>query len=355
MTAFSTTYSSRDVALIHSGRTADLDECSYAGPSIGLDREGKSCGRDWPGSIQVEHSGLNGTRHEMFCGQLFEKIIVVPRMRSVGFVLSNISFDIEVWNTHANEAKPFSGVSIAGSGGLLVSGGITAGNVFGPMQSTIYTGVLGADGDATVANVATFVFSGESGTDLTVLGTRLTVFSVEIDWSDGFEESIEYKTAILASPFSANEQRIQMRRFPRYSASFRAITTNARETAHLDSVVSSWQNRVFCVPWWMDASMLTADAAAGASTISVDTTNRTGFEDGGLVMLFKDQFTWEAVTAQTVTSGAISLTTNLMKTWAAGTVVIPMKRCRMAEAFPVQRETCEIATVKASFSCEVVG
>jgi hypothetical protein len=46
----------------------------------------------------VNSASHTGARHELFGGQLFEKVIVNPRVKALKFVLSQTQFNIEVWN-----------------------------------------------------------------------------------------------------------------------------------------------------------------------------------------------------------------------------------------------------------------
>lgn len=333
--------------------SADLDQhsASFGGgllgtaPALGLVSSS--------GPVALVSHGLDGIGAPMFGGELFEKIIVVPREKSVGFVLSTLIFSIEVWNTHLRESKTLTSISIGGVGGLQITDGISAPGVFGPGRGATYTATLGTDGDATIANVAEFVFAGESGTETVVTGSRLTVFSPEMDWSEPFEESIAYWTNIIPA-FSGHEQRIRLRTLPRFGASFRVLTATNRDTAALDALISGWQARVYGIPWWMDASPLVANAAPGALTLQVDTTNRASFEAGGLVMLWRDQHTWEALQVFAKSDSTVTLVSETVKSWSAGDLVVPLKRGRMSETIPIARETSGVASMRASFACEVV-
>ena len=305
------------------------------------------------GVVALVSQGLAGSEAPMFGGELFEKIIVVPRKKSVGFVLSTQIFAIEVWNTHLRESKTLASIVIGGVGGLQITGGISAPGVFGPGRGATYTATLGTDGDATIANIAEFIFDGESGTETVVTGSRLTVFSPEIDWSEPFEETIAYMTNIIPA-YSGHEQRIQLRTIPRFGASFRVLTATNRDTAALDALISGWQARVYGVPWWMDASPLVADAAPGTLTLQVDTTNRASFEAGGLVMLWRDQHTWEALQVFTKSDSQVTLVSETVQSWSAGDLVVPLKRGRLSDTVTIARETSGVASMRATFACEVV-
>lgn len=333
--------------------SADLGQHtpSFGGGALGSSFDGGAVSGS--GVVSLVTAELTGEPVTMFGGELFEKVIIVPREKNVGFVLSTVVFSIEVWNTYLREAKALASISIGGVGGLQITGGISAPGIFGPGRGATYTATLGTDGDATIANIVEFVFAGESGTETIVTGSRLTVFSPEIDWSEGFEETIAYLTDIIPA-YSGHEQRIQLRTLPRFGASFRVLTATKRDTAWLDALISGWQARVYGVPWWMDASPLVANAAPGTLTLQVDTTNRASFEAGGLVMLWRDQHTWEALQVLAKSDSTVTLVSETVKSWSAGDLVVPIKRGRMSEMVPIARETSGVASMRATFACEVV-
>ncbi len=307
-----------------------------------------------PGPVALVSDALGGLEAPMFgWSELFGKVLVIPRSKDVGFLLSSVVWDVEVWNTHRREARALTALTLAGSGGLQVTGGLGDTATFGPGQSSIYLATLAGQGDPTIQATATWDFTGETGADMTVTGTRLTLFSPEIDWSEGFNESIEFKTSILTGTSGA-EQRVQLRTKPRYGAAFRVVTLDARDSAALDALLFGWQGRVFGVPWWMDASLLLAQANPGDTTLQVDTTGRASFEAGGLLMIWKDQHTWEALGVQSVSSGSVNLSSQVVGTWAAGTMVVPLKRGRMADVVDVDGPTNWASVFQVSFDCEAV-
>jgi len=334
--------------------SADLDQhsASFGGGLLGTTPAHGSVSS--PGPVALVSEALGGIEAPMFgWSELFGKVLVIPRSKDVGFLLSSVVWDVEVWNTDMLASKALTNITISGAGGLQVSGGLGSAANFGPGQSSIYTASLSTDGDSTIANLATWEFTGETGADMTVTGTRITVFSPEIDWSDGFTETIEFLTSVLASTSGA-EQRIQLRTKPRYGAAFRVLTLEAQDSAALDALLFGWQGRVFGVPWWMDASVLTAQANPGDTTLQVDTTARASYQAGGLVMLWRDQHTWEAMGVLAVSSGSVSLSSQVVGTWPAGALVVPLKRGRMSDMVDVDGPTNWASVFQVSFECEVV-
>src|SRR5260370_6662187 len=50
------------------------------------------------GAVSTYHSGVLGVRSEMFGGQLFEKVLVMPRVKTLGYVITATQFPVQDWN-----------------------------------------------------------------------------------------------------------------------------------------------------------------------------------------------------------------------------------------------------------------
>lgn len=354
MATFAAVKSANEKGLQHSGRSSDLDS-QTAAPALDCAKDPAfyTAAPSGSGVVSVASWAVDATKHGMFDAALFERIIVSPRSKALGFVLSTVTFPVEVWNTFQASAKTLNTISISGGGGVTVSGGLGSAATFGPGQASTYTVSVAQVGPASLANIVTFNFAGGiTGADLALSGSRITVFSAEIDWSDGFDETAAWKTQIM-SAYSDMEQRVQLRSVPRYGAEFRVLTTTPLETTGLTAMVYAWQARMFGVPWWPDASPLVVGVTPGANTLQVDTTLRPSFEAGGLVMLWTDIFTWEALTILSVTGSSVALQSPVQGTWAAGVQVVPLRRGRLRNRVPIDRPSSLTALLKVSFDCEV--
>ena len=288
-----------------------------------------------------------------FDGQLFEKIIVTPRSRSLGFVLSDNTFTVEVWNSFRNVAQVMTDIMITGSGDLAIDNEHTLPLTYWPYESFSYLANVPQDGAAQITNVATFVFDGIDGTDLTLLGSRLAVFSGQIDWSNGFTERLSYKT-IVQQGWSGQEQRIQLRTIPRPGALYHVVTLTPRMSAGVDAMVIGRKSRVYGIPMWQDAMPLASAVSEGASAIAFATTNLT-FVAGGLLLLWRDQYTYEAVTIDAIFDDHVTLTTATTDAWPQiGTVAIPMTRGRLLSAVKFSRPAEFASDLELEFSGETV-
>lgn len=297
---------------------------------------------------------FGGTAQQSGGQELFEKIIVTPRVKGLGFVLATVTFNTNVWNTHRSLISTLTAINVKDSGNVKYQNPWGLPLRFGPGQARDFATVIPADGDATINAVTTFVFPGESGADQTLTGSRIQPFPFDPDWSDSVRESTEYLTHVMTM-YNRSEQRYALRKTPRTRFKYKALTTSMRETAALDALLWSWQARMFGVPAWMDAQPLLSDAAAGVNVIAVSTQYRR-FAVGGLCMLWRDWATNEALTVQSVASGSVTLTAPINNTWKAdgATFVVPMLSGRLIDSLDVKRLSGELAEADLEFLCEVV-
>jgi hypothetical protein len=300
--------------------------------------------------VSVSHRNISGQRIELFGGQLFEKIIVIPRVKALGFVLSATQFAVEVWNTFRDKDQTLSSITITGTGGLTLSDPYGEPLLYAALDSRIYQATVPSAGAAQINQDVAFTFvSGFPGADMQVTGSRITFFSVAPDWNEGMEESLEYLTDVLRA-YSDFEQRRGLRQLPRRAMRYRALTLNARDAAGLESLIWGWQNQPYGVPWWPDAQPLLSDVAIGSFTIPVDTADRM-FAAGGLVAIWVDEYTFEALSVVSVAAHAVTVSSPTQFAWKAGpgTRVIPVFLCRLPGAVDVSRHSSEIDQVDVNF------
>jgi hypothetical protein len=286
--------------------------------------------------------------------ELFEKVIVTPREKKLGFVLSTNLFTVDVWSTFRETLRTMVSIDISGSGGTEIDNPFGTPLVFGAMQSRQFQAVVPQDGDAQILNTVVFVFPGVDGTDLVITGTRITVFGPDPDWTEPIRERTEYLTEILAA-YNETEQRIQLRSKPRTVLTFRVLTLERKDTATLDALLWGWQSRVFGVPFWPDAQRLLADVNIGDTVIQVDTSYRK-FEAGGLMVLWRDMHTHEALSIQNVGPTSLQLAAPTTKAWPADgrTYVIPVLSGRLPDQVQVRRLNNSTAEAEPTFVIEVV-
>jgi hypothetical protein len=301
-------------------------------------------------AISTAHRAINGNRRELFGGELFERIIVQPRQLSLGFVLSATQFAVEVWNTFRDSDQTLLAIDITGVGGLTLTDPFGEPLIFAALDSFIYQALVPASGPAQIDQTVEFTFeSAIPGADLHVTGSRITLWSVAPEWGEGMEETFEFLTDVIVK-YSDVEQRRGLRQIPRRGISFRSLALNARDAAGMESLIWGWQNQPYGVPFWPDANPLTSDIGVGSFTIPVDTSDRL-FAAGGLVAIWKDEYTFEALSIDSVASDHIVTTSPTQFAWTAGpgTRVVPVFLCRIPASQNLSRFSSEIDQVDIQF------
>jgi hypothetical protein len=302
--------------------------------------------------VSVVHRAIGGAIEELFAGRLFERIIVTPRTKALGFVLSSTQFPIEVWNTFRNVLQVLTSIVINGSGGVTLSDPFGEPLIYGPLDSFIYQATMPASGPAQINQDIVFVFlSGIGGTDTLITGSRITMFSVQPDWSEGLVEKISFLTDVLRS-YSDNEQRRAVRQFARRGMRYRATALTARNAAGMESLIWGWQHQPFGVPWWPDQTPLTSTIGAGSFVIPCVTTDRL-FAPGGIAVILVDEFNFEALTVDEVFADHITVTSPTQFNWTANpaTLVMPVFLARLPDSVKVDR----LFSGADSVDCEFAG
>lgn len=305
-------------------------------------------------SVSVASQDFDGVFQPGFGGDLFEKIIILPRVKAIGFVLSSTQFPVEVWNTFHDSAKSLESITVTGSGGITIANPFTLPKSIGAKGSIIFQAVIPGAGDVNIALDVVFAFAGISGTDMEVTGSRILVFSVEPDWENGVEESIEYLTNVLTA-YNDSEQRRALRTQPRRGLKFTAQALDARSAAGMEALVWGWQHLPYGVPFWQDAQPLRTAISPGAVVLDVDTTLRL-FAPGGILVLFKDEFTFEALTIADMDDGSITLSAPTQFAWdaGAGTKVVPVFLGRLANSIELQRLWSQADSLDVEFTGEAL-
>jgi hypothetical protein len=289
-------------------------------------------------AVSIVHHDHTGFHQELFGGELFERVIVIPRVKALGYVLSATQFAIEVWNAFRNVDHTLAAIVITGAGGVVVADPHGEPLVYGALDSYIYQATMPTSGPTQIDQDIVFQFEvGVLGTDVVVTGSRIVVFSVRPEWGGGVQETISFLTDVFKA-YSDNEQRRGLRQFARRGLKYRALALTARDAAGMESLVWGWQNQPYGVPWWPDASAMTSDTPAGSFSIACVTTDRL-FAVGGIAVIWTDEFTFEALTITDVTDDSIAVSSPTQFSWKAGlaTLVLPALLCRLGNHVEVDR------------------
>jgi hypothetical protein len=284
---------------------------------------------------------------------IFERILLNPQVVDAGAVLTTKTIALDIWNTYRNLMQVLTAVTMTGPGSATVTTPPLP-LAFVPLGLLVQDVVLPTQGDPIIAEFVDFVFPGQLGTILTLTGTRLAIFAIPANWDDaGIDEKPQQWMTDVLKATSEIEQRVQLRATPRSWVKFRVIADGLSK-ALLEALLWGWQNQVYGVPFWPDAQPLLTATTAGDTSAFFDTSDR-GFVANGLLLIWRDAFTYEITTITALISGGVAISA-AHDSWAADgqTLCIPCRRGRLASQQDVKRTTSTVAELELTFECEVV-
>lgn len=178
-------------------------------------------------------------------------------------------------------------------------------------------------------------------------------FPFQPDGIDAVVETYGYDTDVLRARSGA-EQRVRLRRHPGGGLRFRVALLTHREKLAFHSAVSAGHEQPWSVPLWTYACPLTADVTAGATSISLDTTN-VPFKDplglGTYAMLWQDWNAYELVAILNVNASTIDLQLPVFGNWSAATArVFPVRIGRLMQEAILTHHGRYDGTAQVAFS-----
>jgi hypothetical protein len=301
-------------------------------------------------TIDVALFYYSGRRFKVWDEQFFETIYVIPRVRDLGSIQSDTSFEVQVWA--ANEYPHLcTGYVITGPAGLSLSGGFALPHWWAPFGSAFYTVDVSILGDPNIDNLITWVFPGFGGTDCHVLGLRVVLFAQSPTWQDGISEVFGYLTEVMQA-WDGSEQRVALKEVPDRTLTFQVVTMSEEESSVLGTRLWMVGQNLWAVPRWMDAAPLNVAVAPGDAVVMVTTAGQ-GFESGGMAAVWRSATVWEAFRVDTVLSDRLVLNSPARSAWpVAGTTVVPVVSARLLKAAELAHLRPGLLEANVEFSVE---
>ena len=321
------------------------------GAVVGFTNQAASfSGVTYPSPDSFTTTGLKGYGHDFAC---FDRIHVIPRTSDLGSVISEQQILVEVWNAFHQRSKTLDDITVTGPAGITVIDHLGVPSVIAATQSEIFTVSVAAEGDPQIDNVVTWEFIGieTERTGLWIIGFRVVPFPYDPNMSEPVTETFGYLTNVISS-FSSMEQRIQLRAVPVGTISYAVVLTVLRDVQQANAILFGNQPRAFGVARWPFRTTLASDATTDDLLIYCDTTD-IPFEEGGLVMLWTDPFTWEVQTIDSVASDHLVLVTGVRSSWTGTvTTVVPMVVGRLSTDESFTWESLAIGSQRLSFDVD---
>lgn len=156
------------------------------------------------------------------------------------------------------------------------------------------------------------------------LGQDLPVYSVEPNWKNAVGLRTIFNTLVREALDTSEERQA---RWPRslYGLRYQTLPLDGQETGYIRRVMELAQALPVIMPVWTDGCRLLANAASGATVLSVDDTDPTLFSVlADYVIVWSDFKTWEVLEVADIAGDEITLADATTLDWDAGAMVYPI-------------------------------
>ncbi|MBA2881839.1 hypothetical protein HNR65_002170 [Desulfosalsimonas propionicica] len=287
----------------------------------------------------INERALSGSIAHHYKEDYYHRIHVAPNPLALGNLLSEETRQAYVWNAFF-ENKTLDTVTKENADGIRVTEPEAAPVDYAPLEEKAYTIAVSLSGPPTIDADINFAFAVYTVT-LNITGSRVTLWR----WipREQYTEILAWNTQVLQT--RVGEQRIGYRAAPRQVFEFRFFRP-AREISQMKNVVDNWSHRVWGLPIWKEASVVSA--TAGATAISFDTSYRDYRQDS-LAVLWESADKAEAVNVTNVRPDGIDIDPALQTNFADA-FVMPLRRALTPEGVDFRRGRApDYAGVSATF------
>lgn len=275
--------------------------------------------------ISMPASTIAGSRGKSGAGtdDWYYRFHIIPTAVDAGNVLIDTTLTFKVWN----------GWLTSKTVGAIAADGDTTGLVLSPpspyvvpyviagIEEQDYTIAVSVNGPSLIDVTYSFAFSTGENIDLLVTGQRIFAWTFRPNWSEQIEERMEWATDVLTS-YNGTEQRIALRTNPRRTMAYGFTIDNNSDRRKFEAMLFNWGARIWLVPIWMEGNTLTAELAAGATSMTVPRVDGN-WHDGGYLIMMAGAFDFEIIKVSTVSGNTVNFNDPTDTTWPAGTMYYP--------------------------------
>jgi hypothetical protein len=178
---------------------------------------------------------------------------------------------------------------------------------------------------------------------------NIPVWPIEPNWNEPVKETLEWLTDIMTSPTGA-EQRRCLRKYPRKDVEF-SVAVEGADRAYLDQFFRSHGGKPVYLPLWFEAYWLTANAAAGSSTLPINQANNGGIKAGDILFIgsLGRASDYELVEVASVGTNSVTLVSPLETDWPRTAKVHPVRKARIPTQPAVRKLTDQASSVTPQF------
>ena len=252
----------------------------------------------------------------------FENVWSLPTAIELGNVLTTITREIEIYNAYRNASRSFTAATNNAGDGVSFLGLPSFPTSISPQHSaSIFSVQITTSGPPEIDGTLDFAID-TGDVIITITGTRVVMFAYQPE--EPIRERLVWATNIIKS-ISGKEQRISLRKNPRQELQYSYRVQDPDIKRNMQVLLIGFQAGVFGIPIWFEAKRLTADISATDTTIYFDT-SYADFREGSLLILWKDEFTYEAIEIDTVNPSNVVLSSGTSLDYSIeDTLVMPLR------------------------------
>lgn len=277
----------------------------------------------------------------------FEQIIIIPRSKDFGLLLSTQQQVFELYNADRYATHDLTAVLINTPSGVTFTDLPSLPETLAIQRNLLLTLQVTTDAPAVVDDTIDFTF--DSGAILVAVGLT---FSTIVLWGhepeDGYDETLRFLVDIMIKK-AGSEQRVSLREYPRQFFDFRYLFESGTERARFENLLFNHQDSVFGLPIWHEQTRLTSAAAINDTVMNVVSTDYADYRVGELAIVITDQRTFDALIVASLTATTLTFSSPVLNNHAVGTKVMPLRTAIMAGIVPGARFPVGLSSLQVGF------
>jgi hypothetical protein len=274
-----------------------------------------------PGSPTAAPSTFAGEEAPMPQDDWFERVILLPGTLNVGVLVSPTTFVVQLFNSYRRARKTwYASTDFAGDGISITNEPVLPVSI-APLDGYALDFRFLTTGPPRIHGWWQFDF-GLVDLTLVIVGQRgiLLPFPPEAPTV----ERMQFLTDVLERA-DGHERRMSLRETPRQVFDMDIILSDSARR-RLNYVLLDSQSKLIDVPVWFDATVLSAAAEEGDTSVAVQSTSYRDFRVGGRAVVFQDEEVFEVLQVDAVNPTSLEFSSSLSRAFAAGAQVAPVRR-----------------------------
>jgi hypothetical protein len=274
----------------------------------------------------------------------FEMLHAYPISIELGNMLSTVVRDIVIYSSFRELTQTLdTATNNAGTGISFVDLPTLPANIY-PNAGTEFQVEISQQGQPSIDGTLDFTTSFEP-LSIPITGSRVVMMAYEP--VGPVQETLEFVTDIMRSA-DGHEQRVSVRSNPRQIIDYRFLIPEGDERRRMETFLYKWHSQVFGIPVWFESQRLTAAATSGDTVLSLPT-EYSDFRIGGLLIVWSDYLTFDALEISAVTSTTITLTSGITRDYPSRTKVMPLRTALTKQEISGDKFAVNLSSIAIKF------